>query len=414
MVVNLGKKNSKGTLTIEACIAYTCFAMIMFTLLFLIKIIYTYGVVQHAINQVAKEFASYSYLYSVTLGDVDSTLAEATAAGKANFNKTADDLATTFNAATSLMESAKSTAGATQSGDVDSIVSGLQSTLGSGQDFMDSLPATREALGGIISDPKKAFMSLVGVLASSTAENSKTLIFGEIIRTMSAEYIDVNSGTVAGANDRLEKLRVIGGLNGLDFSASRFFPNGTMDIDIVVCYSLEPLMPLKVLPDLNLVNRIYIRGWGSGSGTSSTGGATSSSIWNDVNDINRGVVLQKKAGLRNLPNSFPVFSKFENGVATSSMSVDLRANTYQDQSKLDSLVLSRCKKIDEYKDTKNAGTTLNNSDISQRELVIMIPPSSVGTGEEDKSRLNQAIALARERFPDINIVVIEVDVESAE
>jgi hypothetical protein len=258
--------------------------MIMFTLLFLIKIVFVYGVVQHAINQVAKEFASYSYLYSITMGPLDKGLADATAAGNAYFDSTADTLMTTYNAASDLMESASSTADAGSGGDVDALVSSLKTTADKGEALKDSLPATKEAVKGIISDPKKAFLSLAGVLASGAAENAKTLICGEIVRAMSAEYIDSRRGTAEEANDRLEKLRVIGGLDGLDFSASKFFSKGTMDIDIVVCYSLEPFMPIKVLPDLNLVNRIYIRGWGSGA--PSAAGNGQKSIWNDANDIN--------------------------------------------------------------------------------------------------------------------------------
>jgi hypothetical protein len=193
-----------------------------------------------------------------------------------------------------------------------------------------------------------------------------------------------------------------------------------MDIDIVVCYSIDPLVPLKVLPDLNLVNRVYIVGWGRGIDNS--GGdleeekneEITNSIWNDTNTLNRGIVLQKEAGLRNLPSYFPVFSKFENGIATSSLSVDLRAKTYQTQSNLDNLILNNCKRVAEFTEGTNGGVTITSKDIWQRELVIIIPPSTEAIGEIDKTLLENAVAKARAQYPGIVIKVIEVDAESAE
>ena len=413
-------RSAQGTLTLEACIAYTCFAFVMFTLLLLIKIIFTYGVVQHAINQAAKEFASYSYLYALTLQDVDKAMGEATSAGQEYFNKSADQLATTYSAASSLMGSAAAAVNEISEGDISALSNSLQSATASLGDLQDSLPGTKETLAGIISDPKKAFMSLVGVLAVGVSENTKTLICAEIVRAMSVEFIDYQEGTAAGADERLRKLRVIGGLRGLDFSASRFFPNGGMDIDIVVCYSIDPLVPLKLLPDLNLVNRVYIKGWGRGY-FSSTGDSKeeenkeiTNSIWNDANDLNRGTTLQKEAGLRNLPRNFPVFSAFENGIATSSMSIDLRAKTYQTQSQLNTLIINRCKKINEFTEATNGGVTLTSKDITQRELVIIIPPSTEAIGEIDQTLLNKALAKARAEYPNIVIRVIEMDMESLE
>ena len=59
-------------------------------------------------------------------------------------------------------------------------------------------------------------------------------------------------------------LRVIGGLKGIDLSSSKFFENGTT-IDIVACYTIDPLLPIKILPELNLCNRATVRGMSGSS-----------------------------------------------------------------------------------------------------------------------------------------------------
>jgi hypothetical protein len=408
---NVNKKNCRGSLTIEAVISYTIFAMVMLTLLFIIKIVYTYGVVQHAINQTAKELASYSYIYSITVGKIDVSISDSTESGRKYFDKTADQLVTTYNSLTDLLESASPAADAFYEGDVENLGKSLNNINVKGQEVKESLPEAKEAVKKIVSDPKKAFKSFVGVMTYGASENIKTLVCGEIVRTMMAEYIDPNTGTMEAANQKLEKLHVIGGMDGLDFSGSSFFSQGSMNIDIVVCYSLKPMVPINLLPNLNFVNRIYIRGWG---GSSVTPGNNKNSIWNDKGDGNRGFALQEKANLRNLPEYFPVFSKFEDGKAIACISIDLREKTYQDQSKLTGRIMAKCSDIINFKKAKRGEITLSKDDIEQKELVILIPPSTEEIGEVDKLLLNNSIEKARDRYPDIIIKVIEIDADSLE
>ena len=50
-----------------------------------------------------------------------------------------------------------------------------------------------------------------------------------------------------------------GGLKGIDLSGSSFFEDGNA-IDIVACYTIDPLFPLDIVPEINLMNRAYVIG----------------------------------------------------------------------------------------------------------------------------------------------------------
>ena len=55
-------RKQRGALTIEASISYSIFMMIVVTFLYIMRIVYAYGLIQHAVAQTAKELSMYSYL----------------------------------------------------------------------------------------------------------------------------------------------------------------------------------------------------------------------------------------------------------------------------------------------------------------------------------------------------------------
>jgi hypothetical protein len=60
----------------------------------------------------------------------------------------------------------------------------------------------------------------------------------------------------------LSNLRIKDGLEGLDFSSSVFWASGgENDIELVVCYTIDPVFPFKIIDELNLVNKVKVRGW---------------------------------------------------------------------------------------------------------------------------------------------------------
>ena len=206
-------KNNKGVLTVEATISYTIFMMVILTILFLMRIVYAYGLMQHAVSQTAKELSTYTYLYQVSgVKDKVGQIQAGAQSGEENFNADAGHVVKIYE------------------------------TLADGWDDGDLNTIQNEA-GGITTDPKK--------------------ILQNVARQMMAGYIAADSNG-ADADQKLQDLQVIGGLNGLSFSGSKFFEDG-QTIDIVVCYTLDPILPIDLMPEMNLMNRATIKGMSGSS-----------------------------------------------------------------------------------------------------------------------------------------------------
>ena len=73
------KQREKGALSIEASISYSVFLMVLVTVLYIMRIVYAYGLIQHAVCQTAKELSMYSYIYQAAgLGQLNQDIAGAT------------------------------------------------------------------------------------------------------------------------------------------------------------------------------------------------------------------------------------------------------------------------------------------------------------------------------------------------
>ena len=223
------EQRQKGALTIEASISYSIFLMVIVTMLYLMRIVYTYGLIQHAVSQTAKELSMYSYMYYVSgTSDLYNDLQNATSGRKDQFNT-----------------------------DADSIVK-LYETFESGntEDLKDySYEGS--------TDPKDLLKDVIGAMMNEAAGEAHNQAWSLIVRPMMAGYIGADSRGNS-ADSRLKALRVIGGLSGIDLSSSRFFENGST-IDIVACYTIDPIFPIKILPELNLCNRAVVAGMSGGS-----------------------------------------------------------------------------------------------------------------------------------------------------
>ena len=228
-----GKNTERGVLTVEATIAYTIFMMAVLTILFLMRIVYAYALIQHAASQTAKELSMYSYLYQLSgIGDAAGQLQEGTEDGEARFNA-----------------------------DAANIVS-IYETLSDGWDAGD-LASVEEDAGNITRNPKEILQNVAAAAAGTASRDAVNAVFSELSRQMMAGYIAADSGG-EGADEKLENLQVTGGLDGLDFSSSRYFEDG-QTIDIVVCYTLDPILPVDLMPEMNLMNRATIRGMSGNS-----------------------------------------------------------------------------------------------------------------------------------------------------
>lgn len=365
-------RGKKGSLTIEASISYPIFLMVIVTMLYIIRIVYAYGLVQHAVSQTAKELSMYTYIYQVTgLNETNQDVQNSVAGRTEQFNQ-----------------------------DVGSVVS-LYDSFCSG-DFSGSYGGT--------TDPTEILKNIGSAMLGEGSAELNNRLFEAMVRPMMASYIGAD-GKGNSADSRLKALRVIGGLKGLDLSSSSFFEDGKT-VDIVVCYTIDPLFPIDIMPEMNMANRACVRGMSGKSVFERKPGekGEEKSVWDKTNDLERGKEIQKQEKVRNLPDKFPVFSAFDpsSGTATAEMTIDLREKTYQEVRGIKGWIGSKCSKIENYKTKTLSGVTVKEEDISQKVLIIYIP-SSTKDRAIDRSKYDQALAEIRKSYPDIQIETREID-----
>ena len=229
-------KREKGALTVEACIALTIFLMVFVTILYIMRIVFAYGIMQHALNQTAKEFSTYSYYYAVSgMADINGQIQSSTAAGVASFDENVSNIVNVYDSFNTLGGSVKEASENASNGDLSGTLSSLQSVSGNYENFKESAGAAGNTIKSIANDPVAAIKSVGSVFLS---------------------------GGNDAANTRLKNLRIVGGLEGVDFSASEFWSSGAPnEIKLVVCYTIEPIFPFKIVDELNFVNTVTVRGW---------------------------------------------------------------------------------------------------------------------------------------------------------
>lgn len=369
----MGKSGQKGVLTVEASISYSIFLMIVVTVLYLMRIVYVYGLVQHAAGQTAKELSMYSYLYQVAgINDLNQQITGATGSRTEQFNQDMDDVVQFYEEFSS--------------GNLNASYNGT-------------------------TDPEELLKNIGAAMLGEAKREANQQLFEAAARPLLESYIgaDANGN---GADHRLKALRVIGGISGLNLSSSSFFEDGAT-IDLIVCYTIDPIMPIDILPELNLANRACVRGMAGSSvfqqNSPNQGEEKKTDIW-DQPPVKRGKAIQEQEQVRNLPDRFPVYSAFDagSGRAVAEQSIDIRDASYQDPSKIASAIRRQCSKIDNYKDTTYDGVTIRNEDIKSRELIIYIP-SSTKDRAVDRTLYDRAVKEVQAQYPDIKIVTKEID-----
>lgn len=370
------KKDDKGVLTVEATISFTIFMMVILTILFIMRIVYAYALVQHAVSQTAKELSMYTYLYQVSgLGGMVGELQDGAKKGEEKFNA-----------------------------DAESIVKIYEELAGNWDS--ETLGTVKEEAGNLTTDPMKILGNVKDAIVGNASKDAVNKGFSEISRAMMAGYIAADSDG-AGADQKLKALQVIGGLGGLNFSASSFFEDG-QTIDIVVCYTLDPILPIDLMPEMNLMNRASIRGM-SGASMFQTVSQTKKSVW-DEPSVKRGKKIQQEEGVRNLPDNFNTFSAYneKTGEAIAELSIDLRADSYQKESGISSVLRAKCRKIDEFDQYTLNGYTLSSDQIHSRRLIIYIP-SSTDTRNVDRTLFDRVLKEIQNEYPNVKIEVEELD-----
>ncbi len=374
------RKKRKGSITIEAAITYPLFLMVLVTFLYIMRIVYTYGLIQHAVSQTAKELSMYTYIYQVSgLGDLNNQVRQATGDRTAQFNSDVDEVVKLYDKF--------------MAGDVNGVASW--------------------SYGGT-TNPKDILKNIGSALVGEATGEANRQLLKLVAKPLMEGYIGADSKGNS-ADERLKALRVVGGMDGLNLDGSSLFADGKT-IDLVVCYAIDPIFPIDIMPSLTLANRAYVRGLSGetifqpSSGGDSGDEEKEKSVWDMRNTLERGKAIQEQDGTRTLPDHFPTYSAFDSssGTATATVSIDLRAKSYQSASGIKGAIEKKCRDIVNYQTFTSEDVTVNAEDIKHRRLVVYIP-SSTEERQIDTSEFNRALEDVKRRYPEIEIVAKEID-----
>ena len=347
----------KGSITVEAAIALPVFLCVVISIVMLARVVYTHGMIQHALTETADEMASAGYIYHISgLRDIHDSARDGIQERADIFRDQLDSVFDTFD---SLGGVGNPTAGA----------QGIGSML--------------ESTGDAVTNPLDELKNIAAYLAGGSIEDIKTELFTPVVKLYMKKYLKPGSGDIDAG---LRALNISEGFDGLDFSESAFFEDRDENIDIVVRYTVDLPIPIKVLPRLELVQRATARAWLGGDEASGVlePEEESESVW-ALDNFKRGTKLRALFGA-NLPSSFPVIAAFEDGRAVMIKSMDLTAESYQNTETVIETIDSYIRELSRYQGQESPwgskGIVIREGDIRQRELLLVIPQNKLSVEVE--------------------------------
>lgn len=366
-------KHSKGSITVEAAIVVPVFICIIMSIVLLIRVVYIQGVMQHAINETAREISTYSYIYSISgLQKAHDNTQE-----KLDENNQLEEYFSqaveAYNAVGKSVAEAPDSIENLTTEDIKQIKDRLDSLENSFNVSREEVLQITKLIGDIFKEPKKAFISMAYLIGDGSFNAFKTMYISEPVTSIFVKKFLDQDGI--DAHTRLIRLSVVDGFDGLDFSQSKLFEDNKT-VDIVVRYRIKNILPIKIIPDINLIQRSTVKAWLDGEdGIASDTQNSGTSVW-DLTPLKRGVRIQQELG-RNLPERFPVISKFEQGTAVMIKSIDLEEATYRKPSNLRAKVNGFIRELKEFNGGSYMDTQVKNEGIKNKSLVIVVPEGTI-------------------------------------
>lgn len=363
--------SKEGSITLEAALVLPFLLCAFLSVVFIIKAIYTYEMVQHALDGTASDIASSGYIYYISgIRDLHDTVRNGMNDRSELFKRQIGNI---FDAYDSIKDFG------------DSMASGLPDINGS----TGILTKAAENFGNIIkeagnvsSDPLEVLKSIACYIASGTFNDAKTELFTPVVKLYMKKYLAAE-GT-ADIDERLEALNIAGGFKGMDFSESSFLSDNGENIDIVVRYSVKLPLPIKFAPDFKFVQRAKVKAWMGGDESAGVLSNTADDLWS-LGNFQRGRKIQRIFGA-NLPLNFPVIAKFENGKAVMIKSMDLTAESYQQGNNAQEALIGFVYELAGYKGQEkpwgSSGKVIPGKEIKEKELFLVIPENKLSAATE--------------------------------
>ena len=370
----------KGSLTIEAACALPVLIFVVLTIAYFIRIAYIHSIIQHALDESAKEISSYSYLYSVSrLQKLNDNTKDLLAEGEATAVSRIDTMVETVNSVNEKISKLEDLSNDSNQINYEEI-----------KGIYDNGKADVEKLKGIYNEIKghpngwkggikKEVASLSALAAHGLLESGSDELSEIILRIMMRKHIatDIYDEDIA-----LRKLNIRDGYDGLDFTGTTLFKD-KKTIKLVVSYTIEPITPLPIIPELRIEQRAIIVGWLDGDGKHSKRvqnnkeeAEEEDNLW-DLGALQRGNEIIRRFGgnvINRTGGAVDIFD-IDTGTATNMRSIDVTLSSYSDINKLEKEIQSEINITNEYKGKVkvNHNGIKTEFDIKNKIVRIIIP-----------------------------------------
>lgn len=440
----------KGALTVEAALVMPVLLCAFFTVIFLVKTVCTYELMQHALDETASDIASAGYIYHISgIRDLHDTVRNDINDRSELFRNQISSVFETYDSLKSIgagmqqgqeqdpaqdpgqssQQSSKQSSeqcphqSSEQSSQQSSEQSPHQRSEQSSQQRSEQGPGSlADSIGPLgkagedfrnmlnqaetmADDPLDELKSIACYIAAGSLNDAKTQLFTPVVKLYMKKYL--LTGSIKDVDQRLKMLNVENGFEGLDFSESSFLSDTEENIDIVVRYRINLILPLSFMPDLEIVQRSRAKAWLGGDDSSEVldGSAEDNTddIWS-LSNFQRGLKIRRQFGA-NLPDSFPVLSAFDNGKAVMIKSMDLTAESYQTGDNAEKTLKGYIKELVKYKGQEkpwgSKGIVIKSDSITSREVLLVIPENKLSDANE--AMLTDMIRFARSNGVDLDI-----------
>ena len=237
--------DEQGAIVVEATLSLSAFMFFIVVVLSIVNICYAQSKIGVAVNSTAKEISEYSYIYDLTgLRGKQAELYDKSMTAKETIDNTLTGVTTIFDSASSISDNVSNFS-------IDNVNDSLNNISGSVNQGKEGIKSIQDSIETIADDPKTFGLSVLSLIGNELSEEvksrviagpfSKLLCQKHLVNSDGGSYSDVK----AKCNAFLKYLRVEpkgnSYLDGLDFSDSVLFLNGSPDIMVVVHYRMKVL-----------------------------------------------------------------------------------------------------------------------------------------------------------------------------
>ena len=294
MLRKVNKEN--GSITIEATISLTVFMFAIFTILTIVNVCIVQAKMSYALNNTAKEISQYSYLYSLT--GLNKTQAEMYESGKEatkDVGKILEDINAVYNEIENLGSN-----GVQTPANIEDVLNSWNALSGSVTEIKNNGVDIYQRLESIAEDPKNLMFGIVKMAASGGMDFAKSkFIMENLAKSLVKKHLVSEKGGDVEAY--LKSMFIVPSANGkyldgISFSGSTLFPNGSSEIRLNASYDIKVIQLLPIDFKFHFEQSAVTLGWlgGDVSFTPATKYEENNTLWT------QGTTHERAAIIRNL------------------------------------------------------------------------------------------------------------------